>query len=209
MEKFFTVYKITNLINNKIYIGVHVTSNINDDYMGSGKNIKNAINKYGIQNFKKEILNIFNNEEDMFYMESILVNEEFINDKNTYNIVLGGNGGWKYINDNNLNTVAETRDSSFYSKMGSWNDIEKRRKIWKLVPIKNRIKNAKKMGEKFGGQNKLTLDEINKRLKLIEDIDLTKIGWVKKVSDKLNITHAQTKRFIDKYYNKEFYRRKT
>ena len=65
------------------------------------------------------------------------------------------------------------------------------------------------MGKKYGGQNKLTLDEINKRLKLIEDIDLTKIGWVKKVSDKLNITHAQTKRFIDKYYNKEFYRRKT
>lgn len=208
MEKFFTVYKITNLINNKIYIGVHVTSNINDDYMGSGKNIKNAINKYGIQNFKKEILNIFNNEEDMFYMESILVNEEFINDKNTYNIVLGGNGGWKYINDNNLNTVAETRDSSFYSKMGSWNDIEKRRKIWKLVPIKNRIKNAKKMGEKFGGQNKLTEQEIKERLEQISDIDLEKYGWVQKVSNKLNITHAQTRRFIDKYYNKNFYRRK-
>jgi len=208
MNKKFIVYKITNLINDKIYIGVHITSNINDNYMGSGKNIKRAIKKYGLQNFKKDILNIFDNDKDMFNMESILVNDIFIKDNKTYNIVLGGNGGWKYINENNLNKIAETRDSNFYSKMGSWNDIEKRRKIWILVPIENRIKNAKKMGKEFGGQNKLTLEEINSRLKIIEDIDLTKIGWVKKVSNRLNITHAQTKRFIDKHYKNEYYRRK-
>ena len=62
---FFYLYEIKNNINNKIYVGVHKTSNLEDGYMGSGKIIKNAIKKYGIQNFTKRIIESFSSEEEI------------------------------------------------------------------------------------------------------------------------------------------------
>jgi|694.fasta_scaffold02355_50 hypothetical protein len=100
---FYTVYKITNLINEKIYIGVHKTDDLNDSYMGSGLLIKHAISKYGIQNFVKEYIAIFNNPEEMFSMESELVNEELIKSGHSYNLKEGGSGGWDYVNSSEKN----------------------------------------------------------------------------------------------------------
>ena len=47
------IYKTTNLVNGKIYIGQD--SNNNPNYLGSGKLLKYAISKYGIENFKLSI----------------------------------------------------------------------------------------------------------------------------------------------------------
>ena len=96
--KYFLIYKITNLTNNKVYVGKHITCDKNDGYFGSGKLIKRAVEKHGIQNFKKEILFECSNEEEMNQKEKEIVNEKFVKSKNTYNLKIGGDGGFDFIN---------------------------------------------------------------------------------------------------------------
>ena len=84
------MYKITNKLNNKEYIGVHKTEYVDDNYMGSGTAITNAIKKYGKNQFNKEILEYFNTEEEAYIKESQIVNEDYVKLKNTYNQTVGG-----------------------------------------------------------------------------------------------------------------------
>lgn len=60
--------------------------------MGFGVNIKKSIKKYGIYNFKKEIFYFFFLFEEMYKMEVLLVNEEFVMRIDIYNVVIGGRG---------------------------------------------------------------------------------------------------------------------
>lgn len=94
----YTIYKITNNLNGKHYIGKHQTQNLNDGYMGSGKILKHAIKKYGIENFTKEILHVFETEDEMNAKEKELVTL----DEMSYNLCPGGQGGFGYINSNGL-----------------------------------------------------------------------------------------------------------
>ena len=97
--KYYTVYKTTNKINGKVYYGAHRTNDLdNDDYIGSGGNhFQNALNKYGEENFEKEILYIFDNEADMDAKEiEIIAEENAVADPNCYNKKEGGEGGRGY-----------------------------------------------------------------------------------------------------------------
>lgn len=135
---FFTIYKITNKINGKFYIGMHKTKDLNDGYMGSGKLIRRAIKKYGLENFSKEILHICDSEKDMKNKEKELV----IIGEMSYNLCDGGHGGFGYINRETLGNPStagkkgrEKTDSILYEKYGeNWRSvISKKNQNWKIA----------------------------------------------------------------------------
>ena len=99
--KHYLIYQIRNKLNSMIYVGKHMTEDINDGYMGSGLRIRRAIEKYGPENFEKTILFECISEEEMNKKEAEIVNEDFIARDDVYNIKLGGEGGWDYLNGSN------------------------------------------------------------------------------------------------------------
>lgn len=88
------IYKTTNLINEKYYIGMHSTDNLNDGYIGSGKQLWYSINKYGKKNFKCEILEFLPDRISLKEREKELVNEELLQDEKCLNLAFGGEGGF-------------------------------------------------------------------------------------------------------------------
>lgn len=87
--KYF-IYKTTNLINHKTYIGIHQTENINDGYIGSGLHFLRAVKKYGKNNFKREIIEFCSSYSELLDKEKTYVNEKWVNDKSNYNLKTGG-----------------------------------------------------------------------------------------------------------------------
>jgi hypothetical protein len=97
---YYYIYQITNLLNGKIYVGKHKSSKHPSDnrYYGSGKQITAAIKKYGIENFKKEVLYYCSSMGDMADKEAEVVTEDFVKRADTYNMHKGGPGGWDHYN---------------------------------------------------------------------------------------------------------------
>ena len=87
------IYKTTNSLNSRFYIGMHSTTNIDDGYLGSGRRIKAEIKKYGKENFVREILEHLPTREALCEREAELVCEELMRDPLCLNLKNGGEGG--------------------------------------------------------------------------------------------------------------------
>ena len=122
---FYYLYQITNLVNNKIYVGVHRTKDLNDGYMGSGKVIKRAIEKHGTGNFRKDILETFENAEAMYAREKEIVTDKFLAREDVYNLRRGGTGGFDFINAHPEKYLTEKRMSALFANNA------KRAEAWK------------------------------------------------------------------------------
>jgi len=106
------IYKTTNKINGKIYIGQD--KNDRKNYFGSGYIIKNAIKKYGKSNFTKDILEVCNNEKELNDREYFWI--KFFDSKNPkigYNIKDGGGyvGNKLDIHANRINILKKISEN--------------------------------------------------------------------------------------------------
>ena len=134
----YIVYLTNNIKNQHIYVGIHKTENpeIFDGYIGNGINrfqpssMYNskapfclAVQKYGFDSFRRSTIKIFDTEDEAKKLEAEIVNEEFINRKDTYNIVLGG--GLPPVN--NKIVYQYDLDGNFIKK---WNSIREASKFY-------------------------------------------------------------------------------
>lgn len=191
-------YKTINLINNKYYFGIHY-GELDDNYLGSGVALLNAIKKYGKENFKKEIVKIHNSRDEAWEHESLLVTEDVVNDPNSYNMRLGGRGGWEHIDirgENNPMYRPEVakKISDAQKKLRKGNE--------RLAEIsrQNSIKGAKKLkGRKRPDQAKV-MSTVAK--KLWKDENFRKI-FREKTSDIFTV-YSPDGRIFEKIYLSEF-----
>ena len=101
MSKFFTIYKTTNIVNGKVYIGQHKVQSLfdKDTYIGSGSILIKAIKKYGKENFSKEILTIAISQSEADVLEKYYIKKyDSTNTEKGYNILAGGQGSGRVEN---------------------------------------------------------------------------------------------------------------
>lgn len=136
----YLIYKITNKVNGKIYIGQHMTDELDDGYMGSGTAIRRAIKKHGIENFTKEILYFCTDFDTMNIMEEMIVSETFVARKDTYNLALGGMGGKHPQTEETREKISKSiKGHPGYTK-GEHHSEETRKKISEANKGKNKGK---------------------------------------------------------------------
>jgi len=167
---FHTVYKTTNIINGKFYIGKHQTKDLNDGYLGSGKRLKYAIAKYGIDNFHKEILYICSNEKQMNTIEKILVVPDL---ETNYNLTKGGYGSFFYANNSFWTREKRLVHNKKVSPFGTKEFIEKQQALGTFVkagraPKDRSYRHNKEMLEQIAKSNtgKKRSEETKQKMRL-------------------------------------------
>ena len=200
----YTVYKITNQINGKCYIGCHKTEDLDDDYMGSGKHLKRSQTKYGIHNFTKEILFVFSSATEMYNKEAEIVNECFILEKSNYNIKVGGLGGWDHVNSNDDILVLRNTKCSHKRVEKLRTDPEYREFICNIISIA--AKTRKPLCEDDMHKKR---EHARKALSVAKEVNKTK-KWItngvenKKISKSEPIPVGWTSGRVGNFVNKKY-----
>lgn len=145
------IYLTTNNVNGRKYVGM--TNGNNKDYIGSGVLIKQAIWKYGKENFTKQILMECETEEELREAEEFFISElNAVEDQSFYNLHEGGRGG-----DTGFR---EGTDMSAITKDGWDNYSEEERTARGKSTSEGRIRSGCARGDK---NPKAKLAEVNGR----------------------------------------------
>lgn len=80
--------------------------------------MKQAIKKYGICNFEKIVISLFDNIEDLIEAEKNMITFELFKNDMCYNLALGGHGGYTYYEKRKYTHTAGSRSKISKSKLG-------------------------------------------------------------------------------------------
>lgn len=156
MKRYGYIYMTKNLVNGKMYIGLHKGESLDVSYAGSGVALKNAFDKYGRDNFVNGILEYADNFEDLTILEQLYIEQyNTYYDRNHYNMTPGGDVSPMTIGDISKK-VAETQTKKYavYDKQGRFLTIIK--SLAKVAEYTNTslsaVKHAKKRNQLAGGK---------------------------------------------------------
>lgn len=198
------IYKTTNTITGRYYIGMHSTDDLTDEYMGSGKRLRRSLNKHGKENHVVEILEFMCSRKELIEKEKEIVNLKEIAKKNCMNLMPGGEGG--LCSEAHIEKLRKAASANMYKK---WKENEFREMHCKLSAerMKQHHKNGKIKYDTFSGKKHseitkelmsslkkgtgmgqansqfgtcwITKDGFNKKIKLLEFILFQEQGWQK------------------------------
>jgi hypothetical protein len=109
-KKHHYIYKTTCKVTGRYYLGMHSTDNLEDGYIGSGKQLWYSIRKHGKETHERDILEFLPNRSSLKIREKEIINEEILKDPMCMNIALGGEGG-KLLEINGFYGKSHTADT--------------------------------------------------------------------------------------------------
>lgn len=197
------IYKTTNLLNDKIYIGKK-KGEFTEKYKGSGKYLKNAINKYGIENFIVEIIEYCETLEEQNEKEKYWITYYRNQNVEMYNISDGGDGGNTFAELADIDRqkrIQKLKENSYFANLTSEQQKQIHQKGWitrrqngkdkYTIEQKQRMSNSHK-GIHMKAETKQKLSKVNKGKHLTDEhkqkIGKSNKGRIRSIQTRLNMS---------------------
>jgi len=165
-KQFHFIYKTTNLLSGKYYIGMHSTDSLEDGYLGSGRRLRYSINKYGKENHIREILEFCKSRNELKSREAEIVNLNEIAKDECINLMIGGQGGFEHISKKQHKLNSSKGGTTYGNRMKSDIPFADRMKKIRSDGIKKTWKLGKLnfSGEQSAFYNKKHSDETKQKI---------------------------------------------
>ena len=147
--KYYYTYVVTlteGSLKDKVYFGKHITDNLNDGYIGSGKILRDYLNKYP-DGYYREILQYYNTKEELAKAEYELI-QPHLGEDYCINLKRGGEGGCR------VHILQETKDKMSIKAKERFQDSEfKERWKKKMKEVYDNPEYHQKLSETHKGEN--------------------------------------------------------
>lgn len=190
---YYVIYETVNLLNHKTYRGKHITTDLSDGYLGSGTHLHNAINKYGADQFRREILFMAFTADDLSWVEqNEFVTLDWINSlgKSCYNKKVGGQGGWHVVENGEVKHVMQTSAAKANKEATC---LEKFGTVHQFLSPEFHSKLKSIYQEKLGADSPLASAAVQKKIKdtVMDRYGVSNVSFIPEVVDKIKAGQAR------------------